>query len=80
MFALDPEETRAMSANPMPQAVVDRVLAFMLAERTGSIELHFKAGHLLNVRIVESLRIGACEREPAPNGLDRNGIRAQDSD
>lgn len=59
----------------MPQAVVDRIFAFMLTGKTGNIQLDFKEGRLLSLKVSEYCRIG--RDEPAP--LDREPLPAQDS-
>jgi hypothetical protein len=62
---------------PMPQKVVDRVLAFMLTEKTGRIEFNFRKGRLHSVNVSESLQF-RDDSEDTP-GLDESEPVAQDS-
>ena len=60
----------------MPQTVVDRIFAFMLTEKTGQIQLDFKEGRLLSLKVSEYCRIG---RDDAPS-LDSEPPPPQDSE
>jgi hypothetical protein len=67
-------------STPVPQMVTDRIFAFMLTEKTGSIELHFKRGQLLTFRVTESVRLRPDDPEaPERSGLDIPAVGAQDS-
>lgn len=69
-----------MSA-PMPQAVVERVIEFMRTERTGTIQLDFRSGRLLGVKVNEVYRVrnGDLVVDDG-NRLDDDQRVAQDSE
>jgi hypothetical protein len=66
--------------SPMPQTVVDRIFAFMMTEKTGSIELHFRSGSLIQLKINETIRLGNGERghDDVAGVLDSKDLVAQD--
>lgn len=63
---------------PIPQAVTDRIFAFMLTERTGSIQLHFKDGRLMGCEVKESVRFDR-ESGGTPARLDDGATNGHDS-
>jgi hypothetical protein len=66
----------------VPETVVNRIFAFMLTEKTGSIELHFNRGQLRNFRVIESIQIGAIDpglSDRDTTGLDSDASVSQDT-
>ncbi len=61
----------------IPQTVVDRIFAFMAMEKHGQIQLEFRAGQLMSVKVVEHIRVGFDGNEPRE--VDNGEIVPQDS-